>query len=288
MKICYNGFWPTFYEKNNWFNYMFQGYFTGERIEFSKDPNGADIIINSVFGPAIKEGKARNIFFTGEPFKTGYTPDQVLLGFDKTNISKQKYRLPLWMVYVNWWPGSYNANPTDLAYNVNFNNLVKSRTEKEVNDILDKEFFCCVVASNPVENRIIAYNELSNIEQVDGYGNIFNNYIPNKKLDVLKHYKFNICFENTIQEGYVTEKIYEALIGGTIPIYYGDSMSKEDFNPKAFIDYTTMGSMEELVNEVKKVYSSRDLMVEYLSQPITNTLHSLDDLYEFFDNVKLV
>ena len=85
----------------------------------------------------------------------------------------------------------------------------------------------------------------------------------------------------------MTEKLYEALLAGTIPIYWGDKMSHEDFNSKAFIDYTKMGSMSELVDHAKRVYGSKDLMTEYLSQPICNEAPSLDGLYEFFDAVKL-
>jgi hypothetical protein len=289
MKIAYNGFWPLFDPSHNWFNQMFREYFKGEDIVFSGDPTDADILVNSVFGPAITDGPARKILYTGESFKHGYTDDQILLGFDRTDVAKQKYRLPIWIVFTNWWPETYTP-PYYVGgpnYVVDANKLVLPRTEKEVNEILGRENFCCIVASNPVENRIIAYNQLSDIKPVDGYGHIFRNHIQNRKEDILKHYSFNICFENTIVDGYVTEKLYEALLAGTTPIYWGDKMSKEDFNEKAFIDYTSMDSMDDLVDHVKKVYASKDLMAEYLSQPICNEVPSLDGLYEFFDQVKL-
>ena len=289
MKICYNGFWPLFDPQHNWFNQMFREYFAGEDIVFTNQPTGADIIVNSVFGPAITDGPARKILYTGEAWKTGWQEGHILLGFDRTDVAQQKYRLPIWTVFTNWWPETYEP-PYYVGgpnYVVDANKLVQPRTEQEVNAILEREMFCCIVASNPVENRIIAYNELSKIEPVDGYGHIFRNHMQNRKDEILKHYKFNICFENQIVDGYVTEKLYEALLSGTIPIYWGDKMSHEDFNPKAFIDYTTMGSMSELVDHVKCVYSSKDLMAEYLSQPICNEVPSLDGLYEFFDAVKL-
>lgn len=41
------------------------------------------------------------------------------------------------------------------------------------------------------------------------------------KQDVLSQYMFYLAFENTIEEGYVTEKVYDGLIAGTVPVYLG-------------------------------------------------------------------
>ena len=36
-----------------------------------------------------------------------------------------------------------------------------------------------------------------------------------------RKYKFGLVFENTVQKGYVSEKILNAFLGGTVPIYHG-------------------------------------------------------------------
>ena len=41
------------------------------------------------------------------------------------------------------------------------------------------------------------------------------------KIECLSKYRFAICFENAIYEGYITEKIFDCFFGGCIPIYYG-------------------------------------------------------------------
>lgn len=41
------------------------------------------------------------------------------------------------------------------------------------------------------------------------------------KLDVLRQYKSAICYENTSQPGYVTEKVVDCFVAGTTPIYLG-------------------------------------------------------------------
>ncbi len=68
--------------------------------------------------------------------------------------------------------------------------------------------------------------------RVDGLGRcLHTNHIPEGVIDmqkfrnsqynlhlkreVLNHYAFNMAFENSIESGYVTEKPFDALIGGT-------------------------------------------------------------------------
>jgi hypothetical protein len=41
------------------------------------------------------------------------------------------------------------------------------------------------------------------------------------KYEVLSQYKFSLCFENMAMKGYVTEKIFDCLYAGTVPIYLG-------------------------------------------------------------------
>ena len=41
--------------------------------------------------------------------------------------------------------------------------------------------------------------------------------------------------ENSEGDGYISEKIVDAFLAGTIPIYYGDYMIDEFINPKTYI-----------------------------------------------------
>ena len=41
--------------------------------------------------------------------------------------------------------------------------------------------------------------------------------------------------ENTEAEGYLSEKIIDSFLSGTIPIYYGDYMVDEFINPESYI-----------------------------------------------------
>lgn len=76
--------------------------------------------------------------------------------------------------------------------------------------------------------------------------------IPNK-LEVLKHYKFNICFENTKQPGYITEKIFDCFATGTIPIYYGATNIDEYIPKECYIDYRQFKDKKDMLSYVQSI-----------------------------------
>jgi hypothetical protein len=59
--------------------------------------------------------------------------------------------------------------------------------------------------------------------------------IPGKHA-VLRQYKFAICYENAVFPGYVTEKIFDALFAGCIPVYLGAPDVTDALPPEIFID----------------------------------------------------
>ena len=68
-------------------------------------------------------------------------------------------------------------------------------------------------------------------------GKCYNNLgrrIENK-VKFLNQYKFSIAMENSEGDGYITEKIIDSFISGTIPIYYGGYLVEEFINPKTYI-----------------------------------------------------
>ncbi len=66
------------------------------------------------------------------------------------------------------------------------------------------------------------------------------------KRAVLSRYRFAICFENTVFPGYLTEKLFDCLLAGCIPIYWGDPAVSEQIPPACYIDYRRFGDLAEL------------------------------------------
>jgi hypothetical protein len=66
------------------------------------------------------------------------------------------------------------------------------------------------------------------------------------KMATLRNYKFAICFENTIFGGYFTEKIFDAMFSGCLPVYWG-APDIGDFIPEnTFIDFRKFKNYVEL------------------------------------------
>jgi len=51
------------------------------------------------------------------------------------------------------------------------------------------------------------------------------------KRSVISHFMFNMAFENSLEAGYVTEKPFDALMSGTVPVYLGDATHLKTLMP---------------------------------------------------------
>ncbi|ERM93474.1 hypothetical protein AMTRI_Chr04g247480 [Amborella trichopoda] len=67
--------------------------------------------------------------------------------------------------------------------------------------------------------------------QIDSYGGCHRNHDGRvDKVKALKRYKFSLAFENSNEEDYVTEKFFQSLVAGTIPVVVG-APNIQDFAP---------------------------------------------------------
>jgi hypothetical protein len=57
----------------------------------------------------------------------------------------------------------------------------------------------------------------------------------------LRHFRWNIAAENSYEPGYVTEKLVQAKIAGSVPIYMGAPDFHLDVNPKAVVNVRDFG-----------------------------------------------
>ncbi|HEV2579000.1 MAG TPA: glycosyltransferase family 10 [Acidobacteriaceae bacterium] len=73
------------------------------------------------------------------------------------------------------------------------------------------------------------------------------------KYEILEQYDFNICFENSLVPYYCSEKIWQAIHCGCLPIYYGQASIYQDFSEDSFLDYAHIGSPEALFDIVHRM-----------------------------------
>lgn len=66
------------------------------------------------------------------------------------------------------------------------------------------------------------------------------------KYETLSRYTFSICFENMVLEGWVTEKLFDCLVAGTIPVYLGAPDVERWVDPQCFVDMRRFSGYDEL------------------------------------------
>jgi glycosyltransferase involved in cell wall biosynthesis len=74
------------------------------------------------------------------------------------------------------------------------------------------------------------------------------------KLEVLKNYKFSICYENIRDiKGYITEKVFDSLKAGCVPIYWGAKNVSDHIPKGCFIDKRDFPDYESLYAYLKEM-----------------------------------
>ena len=145
--------------------------------------------------------------------------------------------------------------------------------ERENNKLKSEEAlnrgFCSTVVSNLYRNKIYheMYTLLSEYKPIASGGK-FNNNVGGSvtdKIEFIKNYKFNLAFENMNVDGYVTEKIMEAFVAQTIPIYWGSKQVKKEFGEGGYIDISDFSTLDNAINYIKKVDTDDELYMQILS-----------------------
>ena len=88
------------------------------------------------------------------------------------------------------------------------------------------------------------------------------------KTNFLSSYKFSIAMENSNGDGYISEKIIDSLIAGTIPIYYGNYLIDEYINPKVYILVKGKKDILDKIKYIKKIDNDEKLYNSILKEKI--------------------
>lgn len=84
------------------------------------------------------------------------------------------------------------------------------------------------------------------------------------KLPVLNRYKFNIAFENSNTDGYITEKLSDAFRACTVPIYWGSEGNPAPFPREAMICANDYPNIDALIARVREVDENDALYLSIL------------------------
>ena len=179
------------------------------------------------------------------------------------------------MVDINY--ADYIIGPNHIKYLDRFFNfasffirIFKDIEQKRKDSIkYTKKFFCAAVISNcGAEFRMNFINELNRYKQVDMGGKCNNNvnHTVQNKIKFLSNYKFSIAMENSKGDGYMSEKIVDSFMAGTIPIYYGGYMIDEFINPKTYILINGEKDIKDKIEYIKKIDQNDDLYKSIMNE----------------------
>jgi len=226
------------------------------------------------------------LFHTAENLRHDHIKADFSISHDLAIQSEKHTRLPYWIEMIDWSHEGLigNSNPR-------YGQLLKLSTlQAPLGDqFLKRVQKAVIMTSHLREPRASCLVALQKLMPVDGMGPYFDSQIkdhhssPFNKRDILQSYAFNLCPENGIHPGYVTEKIPEAFAAGCLPITFVDESVSVDFNPKAFINLGPMAknSFEELEQRLH----SKALLEAYAEEPLMTQIPSLRNLKKFLQNV---
>ena len=281
-KVCVINFWDGAFD-GDFFEFFFCAAFNG--IEYVLSPHEADVVISSVFGRTQTDPK-KTIMYIGENLRPNYLGYNYSLSFDYDDYGGRNFRLPLWWSRLAW-DGFVQKPRKPNAHNHGYEQLldIKSLTQPRKLDMRIKDKFCAMIAGNPEGLRVNLFNSISKYKSIDGYGLMFGNSLRKSKFAVLPEYKFCLCPENSIYDGYVTEKLLDAYAGGTVPLYSGDLSVDRDFNIGAFWNYQDEKDMDKFVEIVSSLDRYEDQYKSYYEQPLLNEEPSLNGAIQFVRSI---
>lgn len=130
----------------------------------------------------------------------------------------------------------------------------------------------CMMISSPFNQsgRQEYLKELIEQIGIDSYGKLYNNCRLEKddgcssKMALYGRYKFVIAFENSCAEDYVTEKFFDPLLAGAVPVYFG-APNIDEFAPgdNSYVDVRKYKTIEELAVHLKACLKDPILYGQY-------------------------
>jgi len=94
-------------------------------------------------------------------------------------------------------------------------------------------------------------------------------WTPTGKYDFISRFRYHLCFENSVADGYLTEKPFDAIYSGVLPVYDGDPGIGSWLDSHAFINCRGLTSDEiaerileaERENSVAMVWEKRESLI---------------------------
>jgi hypothetical protein len=238
------------------------------RIEWSEDPASADLTFFSCFPERKKDRRPRDpravwgcpgprVYYSAENIPVDFRQCDFAITFSRTLQDPRHLRLPNYvgrMAFFGFPPDALERLPSDPQA------LLAQKTR-----------FAMFIQGNPVPFREDFVRRLSRYKRVDCAGPALNNmgFLADRmqKFALYREAKFAVTFENESALGYTTEKLPEAFLGQTVPIYWGDPGVALDFNPGALIQVAGPADVEAAIERLIAIDRDDEAYLRLLCAP---------------------
>lgn len=251
------------------------------------NPSNRKIALCSVFGEKevldLVDADVR-VFFSGENLHNprhaqyagymleGKHPFDLGIGFDY--FDDEKYiRFPLWMMYM--------FAPESTAEDIR-----RKCEELRYPQIGQRDKFAALIARadwngkrGELADMISKYGDIMYPSAFRHNDDSLKTSFKDDKTAYLRQFKFNICPENTNALGYVTEKLFESIEAGCVPVYWGSYSNPEPevLNLDAIIMNLDKCNFEDY-NRISQLPRLKDGAEQYIVDSFERLEEKLKDL----------
>jgi hypothetical protein len=219
-------------------------------------PEDAELLFFSVFGSQNAGFVGTKVQYSGENTRPRWSATDFHIGCNHLD-DRRHVRFPFYaaaMVDPQWSAPSLESGP---AWR-------------------DREF-CLLLTSHETGRRVAAYDAISRYRPVTSAGSVRRTVHPPdleprdgkwrpSKLRYQQNFRFTIAYEHTAAPGYTSEKLLDALLARSIPIYCGNPRVDDDVYPDCFINASDFDDLDALVEHVRRVDTDEGLAHSYLAR----------------------
>lgn len=263
IRLKFVGFYPRFVPDDNLFYHLLQKHFDLELVE-----ENPDFIFCQYFGTPYEYANytCPRILYAGENYSPDFNCYDYSITYDPLEYGDRHFFAPYFLI-------------DPYAQHIFMQKGLPKLPSKQ--DLLaQKDLFCDFIFSHasPTGMRESLYEKLSSFRRVESPGVFMNNmpndwtipYDPNaaEKMAFVRRCKFSIVAESINLPGFTSEKLTQAWLAHSIPIFYGNPEVIQIFNPKAFINVHDYPDLDAVLAEVKRLDSDEDAWYKMVSQPL--------------------
>ena len=263
------------------------------------------------------DGKRPKFDKNDERIKIFYTIENLeqIVKHDKCIIDKSA-NIFRWLAYAQRHYSDYMVNDVDVSLcfkNLNHDNYIKfpywlitlfppdvtyTKIKETVYTISKSKNYAekeaiCINRHDVFGQRKKICDDLSELLSITYAGKWRNNTdelwnkFNNDKYSYMRLFKFNICPENMDAVDYCTEKIFDALRCGCIPIYAGclNNPEPEIINKDFVIFWDLDGDNTEQLKLVKRLNTDNEFYKKFVNQPKLKP-DAANYIAEYFENLK--